>query len=121
MRMTRVACIGGFLGAGKTTAIIQAARELIRRDLQVGVITNDQGHHLVDTELIRSLGFPAEEVGADASAADSRNSPATPNNWSNNLRLISSWPKPLEAVPICRRRYAEGYNARTLASLSSRR
>ncbi|HLV86216.1 MAG TPA: GTP-binding protein [Candidatus Sulfotelmatobacter sp.] len=61
--MTRVACIGGFLGAGKTTAIIQAARELIRRDLQVGVITNDQGHHLVDTELIRSLGFPAEEVG----------------------------------------------------------
>ena len=61
--MTRVACIGGFLGAGKTTAIIQAARALMDRGLKVGVITNDQGHHLVDTELVRSLGLAAEEVG----------------------------------------------------------
>lgn len=63
MWMTRVAGIGGFLGAGKTTAIIQAARELIGRGLKVGIITNDQGHHLVDTKLVRSLGLPAEEVG----------------------------------------------------------
>jgi len=61
--MTRVAVIGGFLGAGKTTAIIQVARELIGRGLKIGIITNDQGHHLVDTELVRSLGLPAKEVG----------------------------------------------------------
>jgi G3E family GTPase len=40
------ACVGGFLGAGKTTALVAAARELIRRGLRVGIITNDQGGSL---------------------------------------------------------------------------
>ena len=61
--MTRIACIGGFLGAGKTTALIEAARILVDRGKKVGIITNDQGHHLVDTELVRSFGFPSEEIG----------------------------------------------------------
>jgi G3E family GTPase len=61
--MTRIACIGGFLGSGKTTAIIQAARTLMGRGVRVGIITNDQGHHLVDTALVRGLGFDAEEIG----------------------------------------------------------
>lgn len=60
---TRIACVGGFLGSGKTTAIIQAARTLKARGLRIGIITNDQGHHLVDTALVRSHGFPAEEIG----------------------------------------------------------
>jgi G3E family GTPase len=55
--------VGGFLGSGKTTAIIQAARVLMGRRVRIGIITNDQGHHLVDTALVRSLGFPAEEIG----------------------------------------------------------
>ena len=55
--------MGGFLGSGKTTAIVQAARTLIARGMRIGIITNDQGHHLVDTALVRSLGFPAEEIG----------------------------------------------------------
>lgn len=59
----RIACVGGFLGSGKTTSIIQAARTLIHRGVKVGIITNDQGHHLVDTALARSLGLPAEEIG----------------------------------------------------------
>lgn len=59
----RIACVGGFLGSGKTTAIIQAARTLIHRGVKVGIITNDQGHHLVDTALARSFGLPAEEIG----------------------------------------------------------
>jgi len=33
--------IGGFLGSGKTTAIIGAARYLADKGLHVGVITND--------------------------------------------------------------------------------
>jgi G3E family GTPase len=60
---TRIACVGGFLGSGKTTAIIEAAQRLIERGLRVGIITNDQGHQLVDTALVRSRGIPAEEIG----------------------------------------------------------
>lgn len=61
--MPRIACVGGFLGSGKTTAIIQAARALMARGVRIGIITNDQGHQLVDTALVRGLGFPAEEIG----------------------------------------------------------
>lgn len=61
--MTRIACIGGFLGSGKTTAILGAARSLVKRGIRVGIITNDQGHQLVDSALVRSLGFRAEEIG----------------------------------------------------------
>lgn len=61
--MPRIACIGGFLGSGKTTAILQAARSLVERGIRVGIITNDQGHELVDTALVRGEGFQAEEIG----------------------------------------------------------
>jgi G3E family GTPase len=60
--MVRLACVGGFLGAGKTTALIEAARNLMARGLKVGVITNDQGSHLVDTALVRSQGLQTEEI-----------------------------------------------------------
>ena len=55
-------CVGGFLGAGKTTALAAAARELLARGYKVGLVTNDQGRGLVDTAFLRSLGLPAEEV-----------------------------------------------------------
>ncbi len=54
--------VGGFLGSGKTTAIIQAARLLMGRGLRVGVITNDQGKYLVDTAFVRLADLPAVEV-----------------------------------------------------------
>ena len=54
--------IGGFLGSGKTTSIIGAAKYLAGQDTSVGVITNDQGRHLVDTAIIRSQNLPAMEV-----------------------------------------------------------
>ena len=60
--MVRLACVGGFLGAGKTTALIGAARNLMARGLKVGVITNDQGGNLVDTALVRSHGLQTEEI-----------------------------------------------------------
>ena len=63
MAKTRIACVGGFLGAGKTTVLASAVRELMSRGLRVGVITNDQGNNLVDTAVMRELGVPAEEVG----------------------------------------------------------
>jgi Ni2+-binding GTPase involved in maturation of urease and hydrogenase len=55
-------CVGGFLGAGKTTAIAAAAREIRARGLSVGVVANDQGRDLVDTAVFRGLGLPAAEV-----------------------------------------------------------
>ena len=47
----RVHLIGGFLGAGKTTLIRALARHLTAEGEQVAVVTNDQGHVLVDTHL----------------------------------------------------------------------
>jgi Ni2+-binding GTPase involved in maturation of urease and hydrogenase len=55
-------CIGGFLGAGKTTALVAAARELRARGVAVGVVANDQGHDIVDTAVFRGLGLPTAEV-----------------------------------------------------------
>jgi len=54
--------IGGFLGAGKTTAVGKLARRLADQGLRVGLITNDQGRNLVDTAMLRAQGFATEEI-----------------------------------------------------------
>jgi len=54
--------IGGFLGAGKTTAVARLAERLTKQGLRVGLITNDQGVELVDTAMLRSRGFATEEI-----------------------------------------------------------
>jgi Ni2+-binding GTPase involved in maturation of urease and hydrogenase len=54
--------VGGFLGSGKTTAIIQSAKILMAESRSVGVITNDQGKYLVDTAFFRLENVPAVEV-----------------------------------------------------------
>jgi hypothetical protein len=54
--------IGGFLGAGKTTAVGKLAAWLRARGLRAGLITNDQGRNLVDTTLLRAQGFATEEI-----------------------------------------------------------
>jgi len=54
--------IGGFLGAGKTTAILRLAEHLTETGLRVGLITNDQSVGLVDTAMANSHGFPVEEI-----------------------------------------------------------
>jgi Ni2+-binding GTPase involved in maturation of urease and hydrogenase len=59
----RLYFIGGFLGSGKTTAIAEACRLLIRRGERVGVVTNDQGKLQVDSLFMRAAGFPTVEVG----------------------------------------------------------
>ena len=57
-----VALIGGFLGAGKTTLILAAARHLQRQGLRVAAILNDQGEDLVDTHLLRTYSVPSAQV-----------------------------------------------------------
>ncbi|MBN1261606.1 MAG: hypothetical protein JXB35_13090 [Anaerolineae bacterium] len=60
--------VGGFLGSGKTTAIVSAAKLLMARpsshgrSLRVGVVTNDKGRHLVDTAFFRGAQIPTVEV-----------------------------------------------------------
>ena len=58
----RYIMIGGFLGAGKTTAVARLARHLTDQGKRVGLICNDQSSGLVDTTLLRSKGFQVEEI-----------------------------------------------------------
>jgi Ni2+-binding GTPase involved in maturation of urease and hydrogenase len=62
MATARYLMIGGFLGAGKTTAILKLAEHLDARQRRVGLITNDQSVGLVDTAMLASHGFPVEEI-----------------------------------------------------------
>jgi G3E family GTPase len=54
--------VGGFLGSGKTTAIIGAVKVLLAQGKRAGVITNDQGKYLVDTAFFRLSDVPTVEV-----------------------------------------------------------
>src|SRR5213595_3012944 len=58
----RFVMVGGFLGAGKTTALGRLARLYQARGQRVGVVTNDQAHDLVDTNTFRAQGLATEEV-----------------------------------------------------------
>ena len=58
----RYIMLGGFLGAGKTTAVARLAQHLSAQGLRVGLITNDQGKGLVDTAMLSSRGFEVEEI-----------------------------------------------------------
>jgi G3E family GTPase len=62
MKRLRFVMLGGFLGAGKTTAMARLARYYMNRGQRVGLVTNDQAQDLVDTNSLRSQGFPVQEV-----------------------------------------------------------
>lgn len=59
---TRLVVVGGFLGAGKTTAIAELAKRLTDSGSTVGVVTNDQGRDLVDTAFLSRYGYAVLEV-----------------------------------------------------------
>ncbi|MBB01852.1 MAG: cobalamin biosynthesis protein P47K [Planctomyces sp.] len=58
----RYLMLGGFLGAGKTTTLARLAGEYRQQGLNVGIVTNDQAEDLVDTGMLRGLGYNVEEV-----------------------------------------------------------
>jgi Ni2+-binding GTPase involved in maturation of urease and hydrogenase len=62
MSKLRFIMVGGFLGAGKTTAIARLARHYMDRGKRVGLVTNDQAQGLVDTHSLREQGFSVAEV-----------------------------------------------------------
>ena len=57
-----IAVVGGFLGAGKTTLILDAARLLKQRGQRVAIVMNDQGDELVDTHYARAQGVACDQV-----------------------------------------------------------
>ena len=54
--------VGGFLGAGKTSLLMEAGGRLRKRGHKVAILTNDQAGGLVDTAAARSMNFDAGEV-----------------------------------------------------------
>ncbi|HTZ57766.1 MAG TPA: GTP-binding protein [Acidobacteriaceae bacterium] len=57
-----IVLVGGFLGAGKTTLILAAARELQSRGLRSAMVWNDQGVDLVDSRYGTLSGAQSGEV-----------------------------------------------------------
>ncbi|MGP8253606.1 MAG: GTP-binding protein [Terracidiphilus sp.] len=57
-----IVIVGGFLGSGKTSLILSAARLLEKGGLRCAVILNDQGYELVDTRHAEIEGVLAREV-----------------------------------------------------------
>ena len=117
--------VGGFLGAGKTTAIIRLAHSLTEQGKRVGLITNDQSVGLVDTTLARSQGFPVEEITGGCfccrfntlvDAADRLNADARPDVFiaepvgsCTDLRAAVSYP--------LRRMYGDAFDIAPLSVL----
>jgi len=62
MTTIRFIMLGGFLGAGKTTAMARLAKHYMSQGRRVGIVTNDQAQDLVDTHSLREQGFSVEEV-----------------------------------------------------------
>ncbi len=58
----RLYIVGGFLGAGKTTLIRAVAERLSAHGERVAIITNDQGHALVDTALCQRVTDRVSEI-----------------------------------------------------------
>lgn len=62
LKPIRFLMIGGFLGAGKTTAIARLASHYVAQGKNVALVTNDQAYDLVDTHTLRAGGFHVGEV-----------------------------------------------------------
>ena len=54
--------VGGFLGAGKTTAMVRLGQHIAATGRRVGLITNDQSSGLADTRILEHAGFPVREI-----------------------------------------------------------
>lgn len=57
-----VVFVGGFLGAGKTTLMVTAAKELEKRGFRSALVLNDQGDALVDSRYASLINVSNEEV-----------------------------------------------------------
>ena len=55
-------CIAGFLGSGKTTVLIEVARDMVAGGLQLAVIENEIGEVGIDGDYVREHGLAVQEL-----------------------------------------------------------
>lgn len=60
----RFMVVSGFLGAGKTTTMIALGEHMDKNHGHVGLIANDLGANLVDTNLTQTSGCTVEEIAS---------------------------------------------------------
>lgn len=60
----RFMVVSGFLGAGKTTTMISLSEYMGRNACKTGIIANDLGANLVDTNLTQTSGCTVEEIAS---------------------------------------------------------
>jgi G3E family GTPase len=125
MPKPRYIIVGGFLGAGKTTAILKAAQRLRGQGLRVGLITNDQSFGLVDTAMLSSHGFAVEEITGGCfcckfnslvEASEKLSAEATPDTFIAEPVGSCTDLKATVDYPL-RRMYGEGYQVAPLTVL----
>jgi len=58
----KVSQIAGFLGSGKTTAVMKIVDELMKRGNKIAIVVNDVGEISVDAKFIESHGLKAKEI-----------------------------------------------------------
>jgi len=58
----KIAQIAGFLGSGKTTAVMKVVDELMKDGHKIAIVVNDVGEISVDAKFIESHGLKAKEI-----------------------------------------------------------
>ncbi len=58
----KIAQIAGFLGSGKTTALMKIVDDLVRRKHKIAIVVNDVGDISVDAQFIEAHGLKAKEI-----------------------------------------------------------
>ena len=58
----KVSQIAGFLGSGKTTAVMKIVDGLMKRGYKIAIVVNDVGEINVDAKFIESHGLKAKEI-----------------------------------------------------------
>lgn len=64
MNKTNIMIVSGFLGSGKTSAILSIAKYLQQEGKKVGIIVNDYGRLAVDTEYLLHSGLHVMEISS---------------------------------------------------------
>jgi len=54
--------VGGFLGSGKTTTIINTGKYLVDKGHKVAIIVNEIGEIGIDGDIIKKFGFDTKEI-----------------------------------------------------------
>lgn len=61
-RYMQVIVVGGFLGSGKTTTIINIGKYLAEKEKKVAIIVNEIGEIGIDGDVIKRFGFDTKEI-----------------------------------------------------------